>query len=140
MSITLEIQISQSSKNNIITPREPIISIVNGDEIIVNDASPHRNSVEERLKTIEAETPPRFKFRWKPPDKYKSLFPSLKKKGKKELSKIFFTFFLREDGKLIWDKTAAAEDCQILQAATKGRDAAQEVEVQCSKFKPSITK
>jgi hypothetical protein len=140
MSITLEIQISQSSENNSISPREPIIAIVNGDETIVNDASPHRNSVESRLKTIEAETPPRFKFRWKPPDKYKSLFPSLKKKGNKELSKIYFTFFIRDDGNIIWDKTAVAEGCEILQAPTKGRDAAQEVEVKCSKFEPSKTK
>lgn len=132
----LEIDISQTSKNLTIGERQPIISIINGSEQIINDISPSSNSVKERLETIKKENPPKFKFEWKPIEKYKSLFPNLKKAGKKELSKMFFYFWIRDDGKLLWSAIATGNDCEVRDVIPKSRGAnlIQTIEITCKDF------
>lgn len=136
MGIKLEIQIALSSANHVIDQRASIITIINEKEKIENDASPHRNSVEERLKKIKEEKPPRFKFVWNPPEKHKTLFSVLKSKGKKETSKIFFYFSIKDGDQRLWGKVAVAENCVIMDAISKGigQNLRQTIDVRCGAF------
>lgn len=142
MGSKLELEISLSSENNYITPREKINSIINGAEVIINDIKPNGNAVRERLQTIEAEKPPTFKFEWTPPEKYKSLFSTLKKKGKKEPAQIFFSFFIKDESQLLWYTSAKAENCEVLKSQTKGNggNVVETVEIKCKAFKEVVKK
>ncbi len=141
MSNRLEIEISLSSDNHFINVRTPIKAIKNGSDIIVNDIAPSSNALKERLKTIEEEKPPRFNFEWTPPEKHKTLFSTLKKKGKREPSRIFFHFFIMDGSQILWNGSAKADNCEVLKAITKGRGSTvvENVEVKCVSFK-EVTK
>lgn len=131
MSLKLEIGLTQKSKSNATEDRPKVISIINGNETIVNDIAPSSNSIKERLNTIKGEKPPKFKFRWSPPEKHKNLFLNLKKAGKNELSKITFYIFIKDDTQLNWSAIATGTDCEVINFIPGD---IQTVEINCGNF------
>lgn len=116
-------------------PAEKLIRVKKQTEIEFGEEFAGSNSVKEVLGDIEKDG--KFEFEWQAPDKYKSLFPNLKK-NKKVKFEIKISFILFDgDGKSLFSMNGEGSDATVKDAIPIGSKnaAKQKVKIECASFK-----
>ena len=137
--MTVEISLGSDDDKIIINPREAISQIDSKINRVENgEGTPYSENVKLVLKEIKDDGKHAFTIEWQPPDKYKSLFPNLKK-NKKVKFNVFISFLLRDgDGKNLFLASGACRGASVKDAVGIGsRNAVkQKVKLECDTFEP----
>lgn len=137
--MTVEMSLGSDDDKIIINPREAISRIDSKINRVENgEGTAYQENVKLVLKEIKEDGKHAFTIEWQPPDKYKSLFPNLKK-NKKAKFNVFLSFLLRDsDGKNLFAASGACHGAKVKDAVGGGaRNAAkQTVKLECDTFKP----
>ncbi len=122
-----------------INPRVAISKIHSKINRVENgEGTPYEQNVKLVLGEIKDDGKHAFTIEWQPPDKYKSLFPNLKK-NKKVKFNVFLSFLLRDsDGKNIFTASGSCYGAKVKDAVGggSGNAAKQTVKLECDTFKP----
>ena len=127
--------LKSADEKTFVFPAEKLIKVKKQTEIEYGEEFASSRSVKEVLGDIEKDG--KFEFEWQAPDKYKSLFPNLKK-NKKVKFEITISFVLFDgDGKNLFSMNGVGSDATVKDAGGIGsRSAAkQKVKIECTSFK-----
>ena len=135
----VEMSLGSDDEKIIINPREAISKIDSKINRVENgEGTAYRDNVKLVLTEIKEHGKHAFTIEWQPPDKYKSLFPNLKK-NKKVKFNVFLSFLLRDsDGKNLFSASGACYGAKVKDAVGggSGNAAKQTVKLECDTFKP----
>jgi hypothetical protein len=136
--MTVEMSLSSDDDKISINPRAAISKISKENRVENGEGTPFSENVKLVLKEIKDDGKHAFTIEWQPPDKYKSLFPNLKKNRKAKFN-VFINFLLRDsDGKNLFLASGACRGAAVKDAVGGGaRNAVkQTVKFECDTFEP----
>lgn len=137
--MTVEMTVGSDDKKIIINPREAISKITSKINRVENgEGTAYQENVKLVLKEIEDDGKHAFTIEWQPPDKYKSLFPNLKKNKKVKLN-VFISFRLQDgNDKNLFLANVACSGAKVIDSVPGGsRNAVkQTVKFECKTFEP----
>ena len=136
--MTVQMSLASDDTKISISPSVAISKISQFNKVESGEGTPFEENVKSVLKEIEDDGKHAFTIEWQPPEKYKSLFPNLKKNKKVKLN-VFISFLLQDgNGKNMFVASGACSGAKVIDSVPGGSRNAikQTVKLECDTFKP----